>query len=409
MIDIPRSERTDAQVKQISEYYTSIAPQFADTNKRLAELSQQRRQIVDQHTLTSLITVSVPPREIRVLPRGNWMDRSGPVVTPSVPQVLGGPNWQGVATRRELANWIVSKQNPLTARVFVNRIWRMFFGNGLSNVLDDFGSQGQPPSHPELLDRLAIEFMESGWNVKHLVRLIVSSQTYRQSSNSRKELAEIDPENRLLARQSRYRLDAEFVRDHALAVSGLLDKTIGGRSVKPYQPPGLYRHLNFPTRKYQASTGQDQYRRGVYTHWQRQYLHPAMKTFDAPAREECTAARPRSSTPLAALVLLNDPSYVEAAKSLATSALQQSGDRQKKLNWTFLRAFSRPISKAEIEVLSDLLDSHLEFFSNNPDQAKQLLRIGQSQWDKKLSIERQAAWTSVCRAVMNMHEFVIRK
>ncbi len=408
-IDLPRGDRTAEQDKTIADHYLSIAPQLAEARNKLEQLKQQRQQVVDAHTRTSPITVSVPPREIRVLPRGNWMDKSGDIVQPNVPRSLGGKNWTGPATRLQLADWMVDRRNPLTARVFVNRLWRMFFGNGLSPVLDDLGAQGQPPTHPDLLDRLAIEFMESGWDIKHMVRLIVTSQTYRQSSSLRPDLADIDPENRLLARQTRFRLDAELIRDQALHVSGLLVTRIGGRSANPYQPAGLYRHLNFPTRKYQASVGDAQYRRGVYTHWQRQYLHPAMKTFDAPPREECTAARPRSSTPLAALVLLNDPSYVEAARAFADRVLEQDGSNNEKMNWIFLTAFSRPISDDESKLLQKLLHEHLAFFGEHPEQAQQLLSVGQSTSMSAAPPDERAAWTSVCRAVINMHEFILRK
>ncbi len=420
IVKLKETDRTAEQKKQISDYYISIAPRYEATRKKIADLTQQHETIAQQHTRPTLITVSVKPREIRVLARGNWMDKTGEIVQPDVPDILGGKNWDDEAladnrpTRLELANWIVDENNPLTARVFVNRTWRMFMGSGISNVLDDLGSQGEPPSHPELLDRLAIEFVNSDWDIKQLVREIVNSNTYRQSSQIRNDLKEIDPENRLLARQSRFRLDAEFIRDHALAVSDLLVRELGGRSVKPYQPVGLLRHLNFPTRTYQPSKGKDQYRRGVYTHWQRQFLHPAMKTFDAPPREECTAARPRSSTPLAALVLLNDPSYVEAARALADLAIQNQADTAARIDWIFERAFSRVASEEEKAVMTELLQSHQEYFSQHTDEAKQLVSIGGQLDDAKenatgVSAAERAAWTSICRAVINMHEFVLRK
>ena len=417
ILRIDESDRSERQRMEISDYYVSIAPEYEGTRNQISELEAERDALVKQHTRTTLVTVSVPPREIRVLARGDWMDKSGPVVLPSVPASVRGPGWNEVteknrATRLDLANWIVEKSNPLTARVFVNRTWRMFFGNGISNVLDDLGSQGEPPSHPELLDHLAIDFVESGWDVKQLIRNIVLSNTYRQSSKYRNDLEKVDPENRLLARQSRFRLDAEFIRDHALAVSGLLVKKSGGRSVMPYQPPGLYRHLNFPTRKYNASSGDDQYRRGLYTHWQRQFLHPAMKTFDAPAREECTAARPRSSTPLAALVLLNDPSYVESARSLADRVMAKNADVSSRIDWLFKLAFSRKANPDEQRVIKELLQSHLEHYELHPDEAEKLISIGQSTSKENVAetaLAQRAAWTSVCRAVINMHEFVLRK
>ncbi len=407
-------DRKPEQSKTLQAYYTSRAPEFSEINRQLADLRKRRGKILEDHSRTTLITVSVPPRDIRVLPRGNWMDRSGPLVQPGVPSILGKlPNVRSEPperpTRLDLANWLVSNSNPLTSRVFVNRIWRLFFGAGLSNVLDDFGAQGESPSHPALLDHLAVQFVESGWDVKGLIRTIVMSSTYRQSSAYRPDLREIDPENRFLARQSRFRVDAEFVRDHALASSGLLDRSLGGRSVFPYQPAGLYRHLNFPKRQYKASDGRDQYRRGLYTHWQRQYLHPAMKTFDAPAREECTAARPRSSTPLAALVLLNDPSYVEAARALAAKTIHQYRSTDERLQQIFKVTLTRDIRDQELEVLQQLLESHLEYFENNPDAATEFLAIGQFTDPNHAEPIELAAWTSVCRAVMNMHEFVLRK
>lgn len=419
VLPVSEVDRTPEQKQMIHDYYVSVSPKFEKISKQVKALEAERAQVVKQHTRISLVTDSVEPREIRVLARGDWMDKSGEVVSPSVPAVLAGSNWKDSvigtkpATRLDLANWMVSEDNPLTARVFVNRIWRLLFGNGITNVLDDFGSQGEPPTHPEILDQLAVEFMSSGWDIKHLIREIVLTESYRQSSRIRTDLRELDPENRMLARQSRFRLDAEFIRDQALAVSGLLVKDQGGKSVMPYQPEGLYRHLNFPKRKYKASNGDDQYRRGLYTHWQRQFLHPAMKTFDAPSREECTAARPRSSTPLAALVLLNDPSYVEAARSLATLVLKKHASAEKRINLIFQRAFSREGMESERKVVQELLASQLAFYEANIQKANELISIGQTpkptNEELQVSDAELAAWTSVCRAIMNMHEFVLRK
>ena len=416
---VPEVDRTPEQKQTIHAYYVSVSPAFEELRNQLKALEAERAQIVKQHTRITLVTASVEPRKIRVLARGDWMDKSGELVSPSVPAVLAGSSWNDSvigskrATRLDLANWMVSEENPLTARVFVNRIWRLLFGNGITNVLDDFGSQGEPPTHPEILDQLAIEFMSSGWDIKHLIREIVLTESYRQSSGIRTDLRELDPENRMLARQSRFRLDAEFIRDQALAVSGLLVKDQGGKSVMPYQPEGLYRHLNFPKRKYKASNGDDQYRRGLYTHWQRQFLHPAMKTFDAPSREECTAARPRSSTPLAALVLLNDPSYVEAARSLATLVLEKHASVEQRINLIFQRAFSRTVMESERKVVQELLVSQRAFYEANNEKANELISIGQTpkpaNEELQVSDAELAAWTSVCRAVMNMHEFVLRK
>src|SRR5262249_26979879 len=207
--------------------------------------------------------------------------------------------------------------NPLVARVFVNRLWELYFGQGLVKTLDDFGSQGVWPTHPDLLDWLAVEFRASGWGVKHVGKLMVMSETYQQPSKATEEIKQADRYNLLLARQARFRLDAEVVRDNALAVSGLLVRRVGGKSVKPYQPPGYWAHLNFPVREWQNDSGESLYRRGLYTYWCRTFLHPSLLAFDAPSREECTVERARSNTPQQALVLLNDPSYVEAARVLA--------------------------------------------------------------------------------------------
>ncbi len=408
IVTLDPSVRDAAQKQILADYFLTRAPSLKTYRDQISALNAQRQQLIDQHTRTSLITVSVPAREIRVLPRGDWMDRSGDVVSANVPAALGRPTWQSAPNRLDLAGWIVSPQNPLTARVFVNRIWKLLFGAGLAPVLDDFGAQGQAPSHPALLDWLAWDFQESGWDIKHLIKTIVISQAYQQSSSHRQDLTETDPENRWLARQARFRIDAEFIRDHALATSGLMVNKVGGRSVKPYQPSGLYQHLNFPKRSYQADRGDNQYRRGLYTHWQRQYLHPAMKIFDAPAREECTAARPRSSTPLAALVLLNDPSYVEAARALAERIMKQETADSPRFQALFVSALGRSITESEQDVLTSLLKNHEAYYSTHLEEAKKLLSVGNHPRDESLEPAKHAAWTSVCRAVINMHEFVTR-
>ncbi|MCA9181847.1 MAG: DUF1553 domain-containing protein, partial [Planctomycetales bacterium] len=403
------AERSVEQQDRLASYYRSIAPHLDPLRFEIATLEKQRAQVVAQHTRSTLVTTSVPPREIRILPRGNWLDDSGPVVQPGVPGFLPPLNVTERASRLDLANWLVSRSNPLTARVMVNRLWKLLFGVGLSKSLDDFGVQGEPPVYPELLDTLAVEFMDSGWDIKHMLRLMVLSASYRQSSLMREDLQRADPYNRLVARQARYRLDAELVRDNALAVSGLLIAKMGGRSVKPYQPEGLYQHLNFPPRTYQADSDDRQYRRGVYTHWQRQYLHPAMKSFDAPAREECTVERPRSITPLAALVLLNDPSYVEAARVFADRALGQSTlATSQRLAWMVEHALGRPASAAELTLLGELLESQRQHFANHAAEAEQLVTIGLAPLFPDRDRIELAAWTAVARTLFNLHEFITR-
>jgi hypothetical protein len=337
------------------------------------------------------------------------MDESGEVVEPGVPEFLppGLPGNQRL-TRLDLADWIVARDNPLTARVFVNRVWKLFFGAGLSRKLDDLGAQGEWPTHPELLDWLAIEFMDSGWDVKNLVRKIVMSETYRQTSD-RTDLHETDPYNLLLARQARFRFDAETVRDNVLAVSGLLVEQIGGPSAKPYQPPGYWAYLNFPVREWENDTGDDLYRRGLYTHWQRQYLHPSMLAFDAPSREECAADRPRSNTPLQALVLLNDTTYVEAARALAERIIREAGPTtDARLDYAFQCALTRPIRASEAAVLGELVGKHREQYRNKPAAADQLLNVGAHPVAADIDNVELAAWTSAARAILNLHELVTR-
>jgi hypothetical protein len=406
---VSAEKRSQDESTAVSRYYRSIAPALNKARKQLAELKKRRAALVKKHTRTSLITVSVKPREMRVLPRGNWMDDSGAVVQPAVPSFLRQIETDGRANRLDLANWLTARDNPLTARVFVNRLWKMYFGMGLSKVLDDVGVQGEWPTHPELLDTLAVEFMDHGWNAKHLVKLLVMSRTYRQSSLMRDELRDRDPYNRLLARQSRFRFDAEIVRDNMLAASGLLVRNIGGRSVKPYQPAGLYRHLNFPARTYKHDAGDSQYRRGLYTHWQRRFLHPAMKAFDAPPREECTAERMRSNTPLAALAMLNDPSAVEAARAFAEQTVRASqGDTATDIDAMLRQALSRPADPQEIEILSELLTSQRQHYAAHKVDADQLVQVGLHKAAEDMDAGELAAWTSVARAIFNMHEFITR-
>ena len=410
VLAIAADQRNDAQKNELATHFRSIAPPLDAARKQLAEVEKTRKDL-DARIPSTLITASVQPRMIRVLPRGNWMDDSGEPLTPAFPAVLSSssPASEARLTRLDLAKWIVSSENPLTARVFVNRMWKLVFGAGLSRKLDDLGAQGEWPSHPLLLDHLAAQFIESGWDVKLLIKSIVMSNTYRQSSHSNKELRELDPYNRWLARQGRFRIDAELVRDNALSISGLLVTSIGGKSVKPYQPPGYFAYLNFPSREWQNDSGEGLYRRGLYTHWQRQYLHPSLLAFDAPNREECTADRARSNTPLQSLVLLNDPAYVEAARAFAENILRSGGSATNdKLNWAFRRAVSRPIKPAEAEVLERLLQSHLDEYKSDAAAAKELLTVGAKPAPTDLDKVELAAWTSIARTILNLHEVITR-
>ena len=290
----PRSPplRTAQQREKLVELYHLAAGASDPAWNEVKPLCLKLADCHDGKTHT-MVTKAMPPLVTRVLPRGNWQDQTGPIVLPAVPHFLPGPAGpkDGRLTRLDLARWLTAPENPLTARVFMNRLWKQYFGMGISNMVEDVGAQGEWPVHPELLDWLAVEFRDGGWNVKRMVKLLVMSATYRQDSRLRPDFRDVDPHNRLLASQSPRRLDAEFVRDNALAIAGLINLDIGGPSVFPYQPAGYYANLQFPDRDYIADTEERQYRRGVYVHWQRTFLQPMLANFDAPPREECTAAQ----------------------------------------------------------------------------------------------------------------------
>jgi hypothetical protein len=409
LLQVPTAERAAEQQQQLASHFRSLAPLLQPVRERLAQLEAERKQL-DGQVRSTLITESVMPRPVRVLNRGNWMDEKGELVSAGFPEILAPRKLpERPLNRLDLAQWIISAENPLTARVTVNRVWKLFFGSGLSRKLDDVGAQGEWPSHPELLDWLAADFRDQGWDLKRLIKAIVMSDTYRQSSLANAAAREVDPYNRWLARQGRFRLDAELVRDNALAVSGLLVPTIGGRSVFPYQPPGYWAYLNFPTREWQNGTGENLYRRGLYTHWQRQYLHPSMLAFDAPSREECTADRPRSNTPLQSLVLLNDPTYVEAARTFAEKVLREGGtDFRQRLDFAFQRALSRPANDEEAEVLQELLATQSAEYESNPAAAQALLSTGEHPVPSEVPPAELAAWTSLTRTILNLHEVITR-
>nr|MCU0720789.1 DUF1553 domain-containing protein [Pirellula sp.] len=409
----PDDQQTSEDRELLRKSFLAQTPLLASEREQLAKLTKEKESL-EQSIPITLVTKRVNPRTVRVLARGNWMDETGEEVKPGFPSAVSVPSFRKVSegerlNRLDLANWIASPDNPLTARVIVNRIWKLYFGQGLSRRLDDFGAQGEPPLHPELLDFLATRLVESGWNIKELIREILLSQAYQRSSLSNEEGMQKDPDNRWLARQGRFRLDAELIRDNALAVSGLLVTRIGGKSVKPYQPPGYWSYLNFPPREWENSKADQLYRRGVYTHWQRQYLHPSLLAFDAPSREECTADRPRSNTPLQSLVLLNDPAYVEAARVYAAAILERGGDSDRsKLEFAMARALAREINDEEASALISLLEQARKEYKANPDAAKTLLQIGQYPIPEGKDYIELAAWTNVARTILNLHETITR-
>jgi hypothetical protein len=422
----PAEDRDLVEAVAVRDYLVYSNPAIQELYRDVQVLETERG-LLDASIPHVVTTVSGEPTQTRILPRANWMDETAPIVEPAIPRFLGALDTKGErATRLDLANWLVSRDNPLTARTFVNRAWREFFGAGLSRVLDDLGSQGEWPTHPELLDWLASEFMHPefdatgthDWDVKHVVRLIVTSHTYRQSPFAAEVKADDkDPENRLLAHQNRFRIDAENVRDVILNVSGLLSDRFGGPSVSPIEPPGYLAALNFPKREYSASHGEDLYRRGLYTAWQRTFLHPSLLNFDAPTREECTVSRSTSNTPLQALDLLNDPIYVEAARVFAQNATAAAGDRARsmragnfddQLKWVFDRALNRAPTGEERKLLRGLYDRSVKRFAADPAGARALIAEGDTPAPAKVDAVRLAALSTVTRAVLNLHELITR-
>ncbi len=399
---------------RLTELETQLSsPTFA-TRKEQEHLRAEIAALKKAQRKT-MITVATKPRTIRVLPRGDWLDDSGPVVEPAFPSFLekpGNSKKSGRLNRLDLANWLTNPAQGtggLTARVMVNRFWYLVFGSGISKRLDDFGGQGEAPEHPELLDNLAVEFYQSGWDIKHMMALLVTSRTYRQSSLETVALRERDPYNRLVARQSRYRLPAETIRDNALAISGLLQTSYGGPSAKPYQPMGYYKHLNFPGRRYAHHADDRQWRRGVYVHWQRQFLHPMLRAFDAPTREECTAERPRSNTPIAAMTLLNDPSFVEAARVFSARVLSESGPEiDDRLEFIYREALSRKPDEKERQIMKRLVSMAAQDFQSNPAAARKLVSTGAAPLAEGLDTVQHAIWTTAARAILNLSETYTR-
>ena len=411
ILAILKAKERNAKQKQTLEEYFRKGTSLAKAELDLVAKAERERAAFYNTLPKCLVSISdANKRVVRILPRGNWMNESGEVMKAALPGYLPKPKIEGRdLTRLDLAQWLVSRDNPLTARTVMNRLWKQFFGTGLSKVLDDLGAQGEPPLNPALLDWLACEFMDSGWDYQHMIRVIVTSATYKQSSTSTPELTAADPYNRECARQSAFRLDAELVRDNALAISGLLVPKIGGPSVKPYQPAKYWENLNFPTREWQNDSGESLYRRGLYTWWQRSFLHPSLLAFDAPNREECTAERNRSNIPQQALVLLNDPTYVEAARAFAARIVSECrGDVTQRINWAWQQALQRKPGADEMKTISALFEKHLADYQKDGAAAEALLKTGAAPVAPGLDKSELAAWTHVARVALNLHETITR-
>jgi hypothetical protein len=415
-LQVAADKRTDAQKTDLRNHYIRfVAAQtrgvFDPLNKQYDEAKALETKTIAAIPTTMVMVEMAERRPAFVLMRGNYQSPGEPV-TPNVPAILPPLKGDRPANRLGLAHWLVDKDNPLPARVTVNRYWKQFFGTGLVKTLEDFGSQGEFPSHPELLDWLAVEFAEpemgASWDVKRLLRLIVTSATYRQSSKPQEGVLTSDPYNRLLSRGARFRCSAESVRDNALAICGLLNRDIGGKSVFPYQPPDYYADKG--RWKWLPSTGADLHRRGMYTFWRRTTIYPSFQVFDAPTREVCTVDRPRTNTPLQALVTLNDPVFVEAARVFGQRIMQEGGASiSEKVMFAFRLCVARPPRDAERELLERLYATHLAKYQSDSAAAQALVRNGSAPRPESLPIAELAAWTCVGNVLLNLDETITRE
>jgi hypothetical protein len=375
----------------------------------------RRRWLALRRSLPTVMVMEerATPRDTHILLRGSY-NAPGEIVEPGVPEELLGP-WPKDAPKNRLglARWLTRPDHPLTARVIVNRFWQQLFGYGLVRSSDNFGLQGDWPTHPELLDWLAREFVDSGWNVKHLLKQIVLSSTYRQDSAMSTELLEKDPENRMLARGPRIRLPAELIRDQALFVSGLLKRRIGGPSVFPYQKEGLYSGIvvaaDYPGTKWVESEGDDLFRRSLYTFWKRTIPHPTFTVFDAPDREVCTVRRSTTNTPLQALTLLNDPIYLEAARKLAERSIREGGSNSSdRLRFAFRLVTGRHAELDELEILSRKLEEMRASYSMDEAAAEAFVSVGVSPREPGIAVSELAAWTAIANVLLNLDEVITK-
>jgi hypothetical protein len=428
------ANRTNQQKQQIREYFLenvfpATRPLFDPLKAQISLLTKERAALDAAIPSTMVMADLAQPRDTFLLIRGAYNKR-GEKVTAGVPAVLPQLIKDAPLNRLGLSQWLVDPSNPLTARVSVNRFWQQFFGQGIVKTANDFGTQGEWPTHPELLDWLAAEFISpsfgSGeaslegsstnphaWDIKHLVRLIVTSNTYRQSSRVDPEHLRYDPENAKLARGPRFRLDAEVVRDTALAASGLLVEKLGGRSVKPYQPPGLWEAVGFVgsnTREYKRDSGDALYRRSVYTFWKRTSPPPQLTTFDAPSRETCTVRRPRTNTPLQALALMNDEQFVEASRKLARRMMIEAGPSpRERLSHGFRLCTARLPAARELDLLADLYQQQLAHYQMDRDAAVKLLSVGELERDASLDPAEHAASTMMANLMLNLDETITKE
>jgi len=410
-------QRSSDQAGTLAAYYREThSPTFRQFKEALAALEKEKSER-ERRIPTSMVMAQMDkPRDTFILVRGQY-NIHGDKVEPHVPASLA-PAWPDNAPRNRLglAQWLVHPDHPLMSRVTVNRFWAMVYGTGIVKTANDFGSQAEWPTHPELLDWLATEFIQSGWDVKHMMRLLVTSATYRQDARVTPDLLDVDPYNRLYARGPRFRLSAEEIRDNALAISGLLNGEFGGPSVYPYQPPGLWQELsqrkdsgNWSAQTFVQSEGKDLYRRSMYTFWKRTCPPPSLQTFDAPDRETCVVQRARTSTPLQSLVLLNDPTYVEAARKLAERIMIEGGATPgERMRFAFRLATARQPTEREEAILLELFERQRRRFAAAPDEAAELLQVGDAPRNTHLDTVELAAWTNVAATILNLDETITK-
>ena len=403
-----KSQRSEQESKSLREYFLANNQIRKPIEDRISAIQKQLSTAVP----ATMIMQDLPiPRDTFVLNRGQYnepTERVNPGVPSAFPQIHDEPP----GNRLDFAKWLTHPEHPLTSRVAVNRYWQRLFGVGLVKTSEDFGVQGELPSHPDLLDWLATEFIESGWDIKHIHRTIVTSATYRQSSHVGPEAYHLDPENRLLARGPRMRLDGEEVRDAALAISGLLNQQPGGPSVYPYQPKGLWMELNNRpgySKEYPQGSGQDLYRRSMYTFWKRTVPSPMLKTLDAPEREFCTIRRSRTNTPLQALLLLNGPQFVEAARHLGQRMIDEGGQTtEDRIRYGFRLVTARWPSNSEVEILREEFDSTMVRTNTDASVANAILAVGESPVSDSNSRSELAAFTNVARLLLNLNEAITK-
>ena len=409
VIDADASQRKPEDVVKLADYYRrDVAPELKPQRTQLATAEKQLSAMKPATSVPVLRQITDKQRETHLQYRGNYLDK-GPLVEPGLPAVFHAPEAGKPLDRRTVAEWLVDPQNPLTARVLANRYWETLFGRGIVLTSEEFGSQGELPTHPKLLDWLATELIQNGWNTKDLVRTIVTSAVYRQSARVDAKQIAADPDNRWLARGPRVRLSAEMVRDQVLFAAGLLSDKLYGPPVKPPQPNlGLKAAFGSAT-DWVNSKGEDRYRRGLYTTWRRSNPYPSMATFDAPNREVCTVRRNSTNTPLQSLVTLNDPVYVEAAQALARLALQREGTLQKQLTLAFRRCLLRFPTEAETEAMTLLFNDSKSEFSEKPDEAKMLATDPLGELPEGLQLVDAAAMTVVCNVLLNLDEMFLKR